>query len=133
VSLIARRFVTSLFGKGQSSALMDFDYEGHPPSLPKGGLGLGILDSARRTCQSSDEGQNVFLSRSAWLIESHWSSCRLPGKTKSSASRLGNHDARSGSKTWPASNFAEATAMRLALSPTGFTAMILPGIRPRSS
>jgi hypothetical protein len=27
-------------------------------------------------------------------------------------------------KTWPASNFAEATAIRLRLSPTGFTAMM---------
>ena len=91
---------------------MGFDYEGCPPCLPKGGLGLGILDLARRTSQSSGEShamKELFLSRSAWLIESHWSSCRLPGKTNSSASRSGNHDARSGSKTWPASNFAEAT------------------------
>jgi hypothetical protein len=39
----------------------------------------------------------LFLSRSAWLIESHWSSCRLPGKTNNSASRSGNHGALSGS------------------------------------
>ncbi|MGC2223749.1 MAG: DUF3489 domain-containing protein, partial [Methylocella sp.] len=43
----------------------------------------GILDLARRTSQSSGESHvihELFLSRSAWLIESHWSSCRLPGK-----------------------------------------------------
>src|ERR1700730_3705837 len=77
--------------------------EGCPPCLPKGGLGLGILDLARRTSQSSGESHamnELFLSRSAWLIESHWSSCRLPGNTKSSASRSANHDALSGSKTW---------------------------------
>src|SRR6202022_2301505 len=84
--------------------------EGCPPCLPKGGLGLGILDLARMTSQSSGESQvmnELFLSRSAWLIESHWSSFRLPGKTNSSASRSGNHGALSGSKTWAASNFAE--------------------------
>jgi hypothetical protein len=74
----------------------------------------------------------LLLSRSPRLIESHGSSCRLPGETNSSASRPGNYDARFGSKTSPPSNFAEATAMRLTLSPSGFIAMI-PKTRPRSS
>ena len=74
----------------------------------------------------------LFLSRSAWLIESHWSSCRLPGKTKSSASGSADHGARSGSRASPDSNFAEATAIRLALSPSALTAMI-PETRPFSS
>ena len=113
---------------------MDLGYEG-PPCHQKTALRLGGPALARRTSQSSRESHimnELFLSRSAWLIESHWSSCRLPGKTNNSASRSGNHDARSGSRTWPASNFAEATAMRLTLSPFGFTAMI-PETRPRSS
>lgn len=62
--------------------------QGHPPSLSNGGLGLGIFNLARTSSQSSGESHvmnELFLSRSAWLIESHWSSCRLPGKTNSSA------------------------------------------------
>ena len=54
------------------------------------------------------------------------------GKGEEFGFEVGQPGARSGSKTWPASNFAEATAMRLALSPSGFTAMI-PETWPRSS
>jgi len=99
------------------------------------GLRIGVLDFARMRSQSSGVSQvmnEMFLSRSAWLIESHWSSCRLPGKTKSSASRSASHGARSGSRAWPASNFAEATAIRLALSPSALTA-ITPETRPFNS
>ena len=94
----------------------------YQPCRPKGGFGPGILDIAMMRSQSSGESHvihELVLSKSAWLIESHWPSCRLPEKTKSSASRSGNYGALSGSKAWPDSNFAEATAIRLALSPAG--------------
>jgi hypothetical protein len=71
------------------------------PCLPKTVLGAGILALARMRSQSSGVihvMNELLLSSSAWLIESHWSSCRLPGKTNSSASRSGNHVARSGNK-----------------------------------
>jgi hypothetical protein len=61
-------------------------------------LRIVVLDFAMRRSQSSGVSQvmnEMFLSRSAWLIELHWSSCRLPGKTKSSASSSASHGARS--------------------------------------
>jgi hypothetical protein len=74
---------------------------------PAGLAGLvGVMPLSYDRSQILDLGllkshimNELFWSRSAWLIESHWSSCRLPGKTNSSASRSGNHVARSGSKT----------------------------------
>ena len=58
-----------------------------------------LAQASRRSQSSCDHHaiQEMFLSRSAWLIESHWSSWRLPGNEKSSASRSANQDARSGS------------------------------------
>ena len=104
-----------------------FDYESHPPCLPKGGLGLGILALARTTSQSSGESHvmnELFLSRSAWLIESHWSSCRLPGKTNSSASRSGNHDARSESPDQSPCSVTLAPAGRRAVNAPLLAALV---------
>src|SRR5260370_6599688 len=61
---------------------------------------VGILAWARIFCQSSGvciSIQEMLWSRSAWLIESHWSSGLPPGKAKSSDSRSANQGARSGS------------------------------------
>src|ERR1700730_1971018 len=48
-------------------------------------LRIVVLDFAMRRSQSSGVSQvmnEMFLSRSAWLIELHWSSCRLPGRRR---------------------------------------------------
>ena len=86
-------------------------------------LGLHCL---RRAMVSGEifSGNLTFCSDSAWLTESHWSSFLLPGNANSSASKSTSHDARSGRNTWPASNLAETTAMRLTLSPSGLTAIM---------
>ena len=94
-------------------------------------LGLHCLQRATLSGEIFS-GNLTFRSDSAWLTESHWSSCRLPGNANSSASKSASHDARSGRNTWPASNLAETTAMRLTLSPSGLTA-IMPETFRRSS
>src|SRR5260370_24725225 len=76
------------------------------------------------------------LSSSAWLIESHWSSCRLPGKTNNRHLAMSMKNNLKKIRYWAVlvAGFAGLVVSGLLYSPLlfGNAYMLLRGIDPRS-